>query len=444
MEPRTDRILVIGAGPVGLAVAKALKDRAIPYDQVDADGGVGGNWRHGVWNTAHIISSRRTTEYADFPMPESYPDFPSRRQMLDYLESYARVFGLIGAIEFRSKVVEVRPVEANLWHVRFEDGRERRYKGVAVCNGHHWDRRWPDYPGQFTGLYMHSKDFKEPDQFRGKRVLVIGGGNSACDVASEAARVGRSCDLSLRRGYWFMPKTLFGVPTVELIRPWIPVAVQRLLLKAALRIVVGPYARYGLPEPDHDIFEHHPTINSELLHYIKHGRVQPRPDIRRFVGRRVEFVDGTAMDYDVVVCATGYHVRLPFLPDGLVEVKGAVPQVYGGSMLENYRHLYIVGWAQVRYGFGPLVTPAAELLALMIELQDGLAHPLGRVLKAMGERPPRSHLIDPHAALRRMQRVRRYFPLLAWRAKRALDGPPSDNPVLEPAKPLLNRPLTVY
>lgn len=444
MEMRTDRILVIGAGPVGLAVAKALKARRIAYDQVDADGGVGGNWRHGVWSTAHIISSRRTTEYGDFPMPDSYPDFPSRRQMLDYLESYARAFDLMPAIEFRSKVVEVRPVEANLWHVRFEDGRERRYKGVAVCNGHHWDRRWPDYPGQFSGLYMHSKDFKEPDQFKGKRVLVIGGGNSACDVASEAARVGRSCDLSLRRGYWFMPKTLFGVPTVELIRPWIPVGLQRLLLRIALRIVVGPYSRYGLPEPDHDIFEHHPTINSELLHYIKHGRVRPRPDIRRFDGRRVEFVDGTSVDYDVVVCATGYHVGLPFLPEGLVEVKGAVPQVYGGSMLEKYRHLYIVGWAQVRYGFGPLVTPAAELLAMMIELQDSLAHPLGRVLKAMGERPPRTHLIDPHAALRRMQRVRRYFPLFAWRARRVLREPPADNPVLEPAKPLLNRPLVVY
>ena len=446
MQDRRDRMAVIGAGPVGLGMAKALNERGIAYDQLEADDDVGGNWYHGVYRTAHIISSRRTTEFADYPMPAHYPDFPSRAQMVDYLRDYARHFELRPQIEFGAKVLIARPRADELWDVGLAGGEQRIYKGLLVCNGHHWSKRWPDYPGRFAGEYIHTKDYRNPAELAGKRVLVIGGGNSACDVASEAARVAASCDLSLRRGYWFLPKSILGKPLVEALPLWLPVWLQRLVLRGVLKIVVGDYRHYGLPRPDHKIFEHHPTINSELLHYVKHGRITPRPDISRFEGGRAHFVDGASGEYDIVVCGTGFHVDFPFLPRGMVPVTGGLAHLYGGVLLADYRHLYVIGTMQPRYGFGPLVTEGGGLLAMMVELQDRMELPLGRVLKEIGQKPPASHLVNPGAALRQIRRAKRLMPLLLPRAERRLrrrirrDKPPlSQAPLAWP-----NADLTVY
>ncbi len=408
-----NRLAIIGAGPVGLCVAKALRQHQIPYDQLEADDDVGGNWYHGVYATAHIISSKKTTEYSDFPMPDDYPDFPSRQQMVDYLRSYAEHFNLRPNIQFNTKVVMCRPQPDGHWEVELASGEKRVYKGVLVCNGHHWDRRWPNYPGQFAGEYLHSKDYKHPAQLEDKRVLVIGGGNSACDVASEAARVGQSCAISLRRGYWFLPKTMFGVPLVEALPGWMPVFMQRAMLKLGLRVTFGKYEKYGLPKPTHRIFAAHPTINSELLHYVKHGKIKPKPDIAKFDGHKIHFVDGSVAEYDIVICATGYNVSFPFLPSGMVPVKhGNLLQAYAGMCLPDYKNLYIVGTMQPRYGFGPLITRGAELIARLILLQDQMELPLGLVMKEAGQKLPESHLINPHALLRELWLAQKTLPLL--------------------------------
>ena len=439
MIDRSTHMAVIGAGPVGLAVARALLQNSIPYEQLEADDDLGGNWYHGVYETAHIISSRKTTEYADYPMPAEFPDFPSAQQMLEYLNSYAEEFKLRPHLQFSTKVVMCRPNPAKhnpvatapgsdkralpdgratapepdaRWEVELANGEKRIYKGVIVCSGHHWDKRFPNYPGQFTGEYIHTKDYKNPQQLIDKRVLVIGGGNSACDLASEAARVGRSCDLSLRRGYWFLPKVLFGVPLPELVPGWVPVWAQRLFLKVVLKIAVGKYEDYGLPKPNHRIFEAHPTLNSEILHYVKHGRIRPRPDVAKFEGRRVVFADGSSEEFDMVVCGTGFNLSFPFLPPGLVPVEGNNALLYAGCTLPDYKNLYIVGTPQVRYGFGPLITPAAALLCRLINLQDQMELPIGLVLKESGAKLPTTHLVDPHKALRQMRYAKYTLPLL--------------------------------
>jgi hypothetical protein len=414
-----DKILIIGAGPCGLGVAKALKESAIPYAQVEADVEVGGNWYHGVYETVHIISSRKTTEYADFPMPSHYPDFPSRQQMADYYKLYADTFNLRENIEFNTKAVMCLPREDGLWEVELASGEKRIYKGIVVCNGHHWDKRFPEYEGKFTGEWFHSKDYKKPEQLRNKRVLVIGGGNSACDIVSEAARVSREAHLSLRRGYWFLPKTLFGQPSVESWVLYLPVFVQRAVLRFLLRIVVGRYEDYGLPHPDHKLFEHHPTVSSEILYYLKHGRITPHKDIKKFEGKTVEFIDGEQIEVDTIVCATGFFVSFPFLPEGLVPVKnGNIAQVYAGCVLPDYKNLYVFGTQQVRYGVGPLITPAAKLLAKMIKLQDKMELPIGLVMKESGAKLPETHLVDPIASLRRMRIANYTLPLLLRKEKK--------------------------
>jgi cation diffusion facilitator CzcD-associated flavoprotein CzcO len=419
MNSDSDKILIIGAGPCGLGVAKALKEAGIAYEQAEADREVGGNWYHGVYETAHIISSRKTTEYADFPMPDDYPDFPSQRQMSDYYSLYTDAFGLRENIRFNTKVVMCRPLADETWEVETADGAKRIYKGVIVCNGHHWDKRFPSYAGDFAGEMIHSKDYKTPAQLAGKRVLVIGGGNSACDVASEAARVSKEAHLSVRRGYWFLPKTLFGKPSAESPAIYLPVFLQRFILKIMLRIVVGKYEDYGLPHPDHKLFEHHPTVSSEILHYLKHGRIKPHPDVRFFEGKIVHFVDGTQAEVDLIVCATGFYVSFPFLPAGLVPIKNDnIAQLYAGSVLPDYKNLYVFGTQQIRYGVGPLITPAAKLLAKIIKLQDEMELPIGLVLKESGAKLPETHLIDPMASLRRIRIANWTLPLLLRKEKK--------------------------
>lgn len=406
------RFLVLGAGPTGLAIARALKEAGIPYEQVEAEGRVGGNWAHGVYDTAHIISSRRTTEFPDYPMPADWPDFPSAAQMCAYMQDYAEHFGLLEHLRFHARVTAVRQRPDERWDVTFEDGSSATYKGVLVCNGHHWDKSFPSWTKDFTGEVLHSKDYKRPAQLADKRVLTIGGGNSGCDVACEAARVAKSSRWSLRRGYWFLPKTIFGRPSVELVKPWLPVPAQRLVMKSLLRVVVGRYEDYGLPTPDHNIFEAHPTISSEVFHYIRHGRLAIRPDVASVQGQRVTFTDGASEEFDTVVCATGFDVSFPFLEPGLIPVHGKTPELLGGVVRPDLRHLYIVGAYQPRYGIGPLLRPLARLLAAWLPLQDELTVPLGQLLLAAGQQPLKSHLVDPHAAMLQMKLGLRLTPAL--------------------------------
>ncbi|MDQ3651774.1 MAG: NAD(P)/FAD-dependent oxidoreductase [Acidobacteriota bacterium] len=173
MYERAEMMAVVGAGPLGLAVAKALHDASIPYEQIEADDDIGGNWYHGVYRTAHIISSKKTTEFADYPMPQHYPDFPNARQMLEYLRDYADAFDLRPRIQFNTKVTVARPLSDGRWELELDGGERRIYKGLIVCNGHHWDKRFPDYPGEFAGELIHSKDYRQPEQLAGRRVLVI-------------------------------------------------------------------------------------------------------------------------------------------------------------------------------------------------------------------------------------------------------------------------------
>ncbi len=425
------KFAIIGAGPVGLSAARALKDKGIAYDQFDSGTAVGGNWRDGVYKTAHIISSKKTTEFPDFPMPSDYPDFPSAAQMLAYLNSYAEHYNLLPNIQFNKTVEMVSPLTDDSYELRFADGTTAVYEGVIACNGHHWHRRFPKYEGQFTGELIHSKDYKDPDQIRGKRVLVIGGGNSACDITAEAARVGASAHMSLRRGYWFMPKTFYGVPTSELLTTKLPVWMQRIYLRMLLRIVVGDYRTYGLMKPDHKIFEHHPTINTEVLHYLKHGRIIPHPDVKRFDGKRVEFVDGKSEEFDSIVCGTGFYLSLPFLAPGIVETSGSIANVRWGMVAPKHKNIYIYGWGQVRYGFGPLLTPGSEILADLIILQRTLKHPLGQILEKLKQPFPASHLLDPMATLKQIESARRMF----WLVKLVDKNLSKTNPANELARP---------
>ncbi len=185
-----------------------------------------------------------------------------------------------------------------------------------------------------------------------------------------------------------------------------------------MRITVGDYRRYGLKKPNHRLFQRHPTFGTDLLSYLRQGRIRMRPDIAALDGQKVRFTDGSSAEYDTLIYATGFHVSFPFLPVGLVEVKDNIVQVYGHAFPEKVKNLYIIGWAQPRNGFGTILTPAADLYARIIKLQDELEHPIGAILKWMGEKLPADYLVDPGAARREIWISQRMLPYLRWRGNR--------------------------
>ncbi|MBP0015158.1 MAG: NAD(P)-binding domain-containing protein [Roseofilum sp. SBFL] len=412
MSQTCEKYIILGAGFIGLGIAEALKSAQIPYDQVDASDDIGGNWYHGVYETAHIISSRKVTQFPQFPMSDDYPDFPSAAQMLAYLRNFADHYQLRENIELNRTVIAVNPTKNNLWHVIFANGEERTYKGILICNGHHWCKRFPEFQGEFKGEIIHSKDYKHPEQLRGKRVLVIGGGNSGCDIAAEAARVAAKSFLSLRESVWFIPKTFVGVPVVNLVQWWMPEWVQRAMAQTIIQLTFGPHKCYGLPKPNHRLFTKHPTINNEVPYYIKQGKIIPKPGIDCLHDSTVEFVDGSSANIDLIVCATGYHVAYPFLPDELQRIKGAIVQCYAGTFLDDYKGIYYIGWGQARGGVGSIIGPYSQFLVQCLQLQEELKIPLGLVFKKMGQELPTTHLSDPQAVFRQLKLGKIAFPLI--------------------------------
>ena len=288
---------MIGAGSSGIASCQVLNARGIGFDCFEVGSQVGGNWRYmndnamsSAYRSLHINTSRRTMAYATHPMPEDYPDYPNHFQIARYFDDYVDRFGFRERIRFRTEVTRVEPVDAGGWRVSWRDleGGEQgsdTYAAVFVANGHHWDARWPEppFPGQeaFEGEQLHVHDYKTPDVLADKRVLVLGIGNSACDIAVEASHNADRTFLAMRRGAWVLPKYLKGRPTDELgnaLTNRMPLPLVRFLYRRSLKLATGDPMDYGLPEPDHKLAEAHPTISSDLLPRIGHGDITVKPN----------------------------------------------------------------------------------------------------------------------------------------------------------------------
>jgi dimethylaniline monooxygenase (N-oxide forming) len=323
------RVAVIGAGSSGIPVAKALKDAGVPHVVYEKSDRVGGNWvfrnangMSSAYRSLHINTSRDRMQYADYPMPRDYPDFPHHTLIARYFDAYVDHFGLRGAIRFETGVARAERRPGGGWAVTTERGDTDEFDLLAVANGHHWDPRGPTPmpPGTFDGVAFHSHqyiDVDEPHDLRGKRVLVVGFGNSAMDIACELSREGVAARvwLVVRRGGHVIPHYWFGKPLDQTLAlpPWTPWWVRRPIARALHNIAVGDPVRFGLPAPDHQIGEAHPTISSELFQRLGRGDLAIKPAIRALEGRRVRFSDESVEDVDAIVWCTGYNVSFPFL-----------------------------------------------------------------------------------------------------------------------------------
>jgi cation diffusion facilitator CzcD-associated flavoprotein CzcO len=320
------RFCIIGAGACGLAIAKTFAERGIHFDCFEALSDIGGIWNpsspHVVYGSTFLNSSKKLSRYPDFQFPEEWPHYVSRAQAQAYLRAYATEFGLYPLISFNKRVTKAERAGQG-WRVAIEgESAPRLYAGLVVANGHHWEPNTPSYPGRFTGEVLHSHDVKSKEQLKGKRVLVVGAGNSAVDILSDAALDGAKAVHSMRRTYYFFPKMVFGKPTdvfIDLTSRWpLPRSVMRMLYKLGMRVLVGPHHRYGLTAPDHDLFEAHPTACTTYLDHIVHGRIAVKPGIERLDGARVRFTDGGEEEIDLLVYATGFKVSFPFLDPSLI------------------------------------------------------------------------------------------------------------------------------
>lgn len=459
------RTCVIGAGPSGLAASKVLASRGVPFDCFEAGSGIGGLWRYGndngmsgVYASLHTNIPKESMSFSSLAMPATYPVFPHHSKVLAYLEDYAATFGLLRRITFGTEVTSVRPLDDGGWEVAHRRRGDtaaqvetRRYTEVVVANGHHWNPRLPDpaVPGaeEFEGSALHSHDYRTPEAYAGRRVLVIGMGNSACEIAAEVSRTAARTFLSARDATHVFPKMLLGRPADHLV--WSPLSRIPQFLKGPamallLRLTRGAPAQYGLAEPVRGPLAAHPSTSDELLVQLARGAVTPRPGVSSFGRDTATFTDGSQEPVDAVVYATGYSISFPFLDPGVFAARGGRTELYLRTVPPRLPGLYFMGLAQPAGEAFPLLEPQAEWIAglitgtIALPSQQDMTRAISREWRLHGRTyaPTYRHGIEIdvrsyHRALRRelragARRARGGVPPLPAPGPRSGLGPPTE------------------
>lgn len=358
-----NRVCIIGAGSSGIASCKVLQEHGIPFDCFEASDRVGGNWAYdnpnqmsSAYKSLFINTSKPRMQYSDYPMPDSYPVFPHHSQIFAYFNDYVDHFQFRRCIQFNTLVTQAMPLAGGGWEVTLQDGTTKRYRALLVANGHHWDARWPDppFPGHFDGTVIHSHYYREPDAYKDRRVLVLGFGNSAMDIAVETSRVSAMTYLAVRRGFHVIPKYLLGRPLDQPVNIPVPFEWQRRIYGVLVGLQIGKPAAYGLPEPDHGILQAHPTVSSDILTRIVHGRVKVKPNIRQLDGDGVIFADGSREPIDDIIYCTGYKVTFPFFDASVIEARENELPLFRRVFHPQYRNLFFIGLLQPLGAIMPL------------------------------------------------------------------------------------------
>ena len=349
---------IIGAGAAGLCAAKHLMAKGIEVVIYELGSHIGGLWVYEndngmspTYQSLHLNSENRVTAYKDFPFPPDAPLYPDHRQMTQYFEAYADRFNLRPHIRFRSKVAKVEKAPDGGWMVELADGSREAYDAVVVASGHQGVPKHPPFAKDFAGEYLHAHDYRIPEPFRGKQALIIGVGNSACDIAADISAVAAHTTMVARSPVLMMPRMFLGVPTSRVLgkleKPWMPWPLRRWIRTTISRVAHGRMEQWGFVTPK---TRTHPAGHHLLMSQFIWNRVSAKPGIASIRGDEVRFVDGSSGKYDVMIAATGYEVDLPFLSAELSPVRERWLDLYHRVVRPGSHGLYFVGFFNVSGG----------------------------------------------------------------------------------------------
>jgi cation diffusion facilitator CzcD-associated flavoprotein CzcO len=416
--PTKPSTCVIGAGISGLTAGKALSDWGLPYRCFESSDDIGGNWyfgnpngRSSAYRSLHIDTWRDSVSFRDMPMGDEYSDYPHHERIRAYLNEYADAFSLRERIRFETEVRHAARNPEGGWRITLEDDTVEQFDFLIVGNGHHWDPRYPDFPGTFEGETLHSHHYlspTEPLDLTGKRVLVVGIGNSAVDIVSELSRKGvaEKVFISTRSSAWVMPKYLFGQPIGKLVKtnPYLPMRLQRWLVRPLPFIASGRMEDFGLPHPNHKFLEAHPTVSSELLLRLGSGDAIAKPNVEELQGDRVRFEDGTTERIDAIVYATGYRITFPFFDPEFISAPENRFPLYKRIFVPGIDDLAFIGFAQTVPTLFPFVELQSKLVARYLngeyalpsvqEMEETILRDQERHFGRVADRPRHTMQID--------------------------------------------------
>jgi cation diffusion facilitator CzcD-associated flavoprotein CzcO len=363
LPARKRTVAVVGAGAAGLCAARHLLAAGCDVTIYEAASVVGGLWAYdndggtsSAYKTLHINTDKYITQFEDFPLSAEASVFPHHTEMRKYLEDYAEHFGLMSRVRFNRKVLQVSPARAEdggtRWDVLDSEDESARFDTVVVANGHLSTPRMPDFAQDFTGDCRHSHHYRDPAEFVGRRICIVGAGNSACDIAADVCVTAARTVMAVRSGVTIVPKMIFGVPitqiTTRLVRWHVPATLTRRVTRAITRIVHGNMSKWGFRAPDRAT---HPTSHATLISHIAYNRVAVRPGIKEVQGRRITFTDGSSEEFDTLITATGYKIHVPFVSDEVMKLGDEWAPLYKRVVPPEWPGLYFVGLIQY---VGPL------------------------------------------------------------------------------------------
>jgi hypothetical protein len=381
------QVCIIGAGSSGITAAKALKEKGISFDCFEKGSNIGGVWRFNndnglssAYRSLHINTNRVVMAYSDFPMPDDYPMFPHHSDIIEYFENYVEHFKLREHITFNTSVTDVIRNSDGSYNITLDNRQSFDYQHVIVANGHHWNPRFPTpaFKGDFTGEILHSHYYREAEQVQDKDVLVVGIGNSAVDIACEAARQHKGkVVISTRSGAYITPNWIWSMPFDNLANPLtakLPLWLQRFLLNTTLWLARGKQEDYGVPKPNRPVLSEHPTLSQDLLNLSGRGLIKFKPNIKEFKGKTVVFEDGTEQDFDLIIYATGYKVTFPFLKHYAefdIEETNDI-RLYKKVIHPDYKNLFFLALIQPLGAIMPLAEIQSKWIAKIIKGESKL------------------------------------------------------------------------
>ena len=356
-EPHQKTCAIIGAGASGICLAKYLLEVGLDVTVFEIGTKIGGMWvyendsgRSSAYKTLHINTAKNLTNYSDFKFKDSVQRFPSHYDMHEYLHEYAEYFGVKERIRFRSEVTNIEPLftpgeEEPRWRLETVDGMQREFDTVCVATGHLTKPlHVSDFQDRFEGEYMHSHYYRTPEPFKGKRVCIVGVGNSAVDIASDMCVITDRCVMVARSGVMIAPKLIFGFPvtdiSMKLFQPWIPDKLRRKIIELMTRLVHGRMEDYGFKPLTRRA---HPTTSATIMQDVAYNRVAVKQGIEKIDGKTIHFVDGTSEEFDVLLACTGYLIDLPFLSESLVPIDDNNVELYKRIVPVDWPGLYILG-----------------------------------------------------------------------------------------------------